>query len=157
MINKIKLLLALSILGGLLAPLAFSQYVSYAELDSKYVYINAPAEYKEVGVALTETACERLLAVLQLKDKFEFQEALKAYDVLKIKNYTPAILVDLDLFANKAKVTILDGLQREFSGWIPIDWLKNNQDQPVLSESYQYVPYELSQESPIYEFPWGCK
>jgi len=141
-------------MGGLLAPLGFCQYAS---LDSKRVYIRGPAEYKEVGVALSETACERLLAVLELKDKLEFQEALNSYDVLRIKNYTPAILIDLDLSADKAKVTVLDGLQRKFSGWIPIDWLRGSQDEPVLSKSYQFTPYEFSDDSPIYEFPWGCK
>ncbi|MCF7908502.1 MAG: hypothetical protein K9L86_06505 [Candidatus Omnitrophica bacterium] len=154
MVKKIILLLVIFVFGGFLSSVGFCQYVY---LDAKYVQIKGPVEFKEIGVALSETACERLIAILDLEDGLEFEQALNSYDILRIDNYASAILLDLNLFEGMAKVTVLEGLQHKFSGWIPISWLDDNQSRPILSESYQFVPYEFTEDGSIPRCHWGYK
>ena len=154
MIFKLKFFLLTLILAVIAPGLSFCQY---AALDAKAIYINGPESYDLVGVALSQKACDKLIAVMALKDAFEFEQALNSPNILRIKNHTPALVLAVDFFAGKAKVIIAEGLQKGYSGWVPIEWLKDNQSQPVFSKNYQFLPYDFSKDSPIIECPWAIK
>jgi len=136
---------------------SYSGFCQYASLDSKAIYINGPRDYDLIGVALSQKACDKLMAIMALEDDLEFKQALESADILRIENHTPALVLEVKLFEAKAKVIIAEGLQRGYSGWVPVDWLKDNQGQPVFSRNYQFLPYDFSESSPIIECPWGIK
>ncbi len=152
MTRKVKLLLTVLILGLFFPSLAFCQYAVW---DAKHTYIEGPEHWHQLGLALNETAFEKMAAVLELDSKVAFEQVLESYDILRIENNTPAIVLDINLSQGKAKVTVIKGLQRKFSGWIPLEWLPDYYRQPIFSTKHQFVPYDYVEDSPIYECTWG--
>ena len=154
MIFKLKVFLLALIFA---ASFAGSSFCQYAALDAKTIYINGPKDYDWIGVALSRKACDKLIAVLALEDAREFKRVLDSPNILRIANHTPAYVLLVDFFAGQAKVVIAEGLQKGYSGWAPIDWLKDNQNQPIFSKQYQFLPYDFSKDSPIIECPWAIE
>jgi len=116
--------IAIFLVFFMLLPLvAFSQYY---ELVGKYIEINGPRNCPEVGVAFSESTCDKLIRAIHYKTKGDFDRLLEYFDVARVKNHTSAFVVDAKYFEGKAKVVVLSGLHKGISGWIPIEWLANN-------------------------------
>ncbi|MDD3295740.1 MAG: hypothetical protein PHU64_00075 [Candidatus Omnitrophica bacterium] len=129
--RKVKAILVIFLLGFLVCGAGFSQYV---ELDGKRIIINGPSKFKNLGVAPDKDVCDALIVAAEYGDKELFEGILNSFDVIRIKNNSSAVVIEEDLFGYKAKVLLVSGLHRGLSGWIPIDWLKNNQNQPSIPE-----------------------
>jgi len=114
----------------LFLPIAgFSQYY---ELVGKYIEINGPDDFSEVGVAFSESTCDKLIHAINYKSKRDFDGLLEYFDVARVKNHTSAFVVDAKYFEGKAKVVVLSGLHKGISGWIPIEWLARNSTKTPL-------------------------
>jgi hypothetical protein len=122
---KFKVLFLVVILIASCIPVSFAQYAS---LVGKWVKINGPLGVRYIGVGSSEEACERLIVILQNGKKRDFIQALESFDVVVTKNYTSAIVLDAKILEGKAKVTLLSGLHKGASGWIPIKWLGGNKE-----------------------------
>ncbi|MBD3263840.1 MAG: hypothetical protein GF375_01905 [Candidatus Omnitrophica bacterium] len=109
-------------------------FCNYDHLMGKWVKINGPESLSRLGVAVIPEACDLMNAALVPLDKKDFKEVLKSFSILRIKNHTSAIVVDIELFKNRAKVVLLSGLYKGRSGWIPISWLSGNEERPVMAE-----------------------
>ena len=105
-------------------PIAgFSQYY---ELVGKYIEINGPDNFSEVGIAFSENTCDKLIQAINFKSEKDFNNLLEYADIARVKNHTSAFVVDAKYFEGKAKVVVLSGLHKGISGWIPIEWLAKN-------------------------------
>ena len=112
----------------------FIASAQYAELVGKWVEINGPRYWKTLGVCLDERACDRLICVIEQGGQSDFELELYSYRTLRIKNHTAAMVLEAKLNEGKAKVLLLNGLHKGFSGWIPIEWLANNSERPKFSK-----------------------
>ena len=108
-------------------------YAQYAPIDGKWVVVNGPASYESLGVCLDEKSLERLLIILQRGDKQDFEQALESFRILRVKNHFHAVVLQENVYEGTARVLILDGLHRGFSGWIPLGWLRDNHRRPAFS------------------------
>jgi len=107
-------------------------FCQYYDLNGQQVQINGPKDWETIGIALDESACDELIAVVEAKDQCAFNKFLKSYDVLRIPNGSTALVLDVKLLEGKAKVMIFKTIYEGESGWIPLSWLDNNQDRPVI-------------------------
>lgn len=114
--------------------ISFSAFAEYAGLDGKWVEIKGPRYWDFLGLAPDKETCDDLSYAFSWEDKHEFNYYLESFDIIRIKNNTSAVLLDVDINGNKAKVTLIEGLYRGHSGWIPIQWLKGNEFRPGLTE-----------------------
>lgn len=103
----------------------FNNAYSYSELDGKYIEIHGPFCWKNLGVALDEEICDKLIEALSNNDKERFDYLLESFRVLRISKNTKAVVLELKISENKAKVLILSGIHKGLCGWIPINWLDN--------------------------------
>ena len=110
----------------------FSGFCQYYNLDGKQVQINGPEDWDTIGIALDESACDKLIAIAETKDQSSFSQFLKNYDILRIPNGSSALVLDIKLLERKAKVMIFRTIYEGESGWVPLSWLDNNQDRPVI-------------------------
>ncbi len=136
MIKGIKLFLVAGILCLAFSGLSFAQYY---ELDGKWAVINGPKDYQNLGVTLDAETCDLMITVLGWRDKGEFDFFLQRFNVLRIQNHAHAYVLNVELFEGKAKVVVLDGLQRPFTGWIPVQWLEGNEKGPGIPDSEYYA------------------
>lgn len=111
-------------------PNGFSQY---ADLVGKGIKINGPENRSIIGVALNKKTCDELIGALHREDTEHFDKVLESFKVVRIKNHTNAVVLDTKIFENKAKVTILSGMYKSVSGWIPIEWLDGNEKRQPLT------------------------
>jgi hypothetical protein len=128
----LKLLLLTGVLLCSFCLYGFCQY--YSELDGKWVVIKGPYYWPTLGLCRDELACDGLMYVLRQGSKRDFESALNSFKVLRIKNDTPAVITYMDVAGSKAKVTILEGLHKGYSGWIPLWWLQGNSHRPRIPE-----------------------
>jgi hypothetical protein len=77
-----------------------------------------------LGIARTNQAYQLMDTALKLG---KFQNALRNFDIVIVKNNLPVCVLDLELFNQRAKVLVLEGLQEGVAGWVPLSWLP---DQP---------------------------
>jgi len=110
----------------------FGGFCQYYDLNGKQVKINGPEDWETIGIALDELACDKLIAATEAKDQCSFNKFLRNYDILRIPNGSTALVLDVKLFEGKAKVMVLKTMYEGESGWIPLSWLDNNQDRPVI-------------------------
>ncbi|MFA7677640.1 MAG: hypothetical protein WCY34_05655 [Candidatus Omnitrophota bacterium] len=129
--KKAKVVLIIFLLGFLVCGSGLSQYV---ELDGKRIVINGPSKFKNLGVAPDKDACDALIVAAEYGNRELFERILSSFDIIRIKNNSIAVVIEEDVFGYKAKVLLVSGLHRGLSGWIHIDRLKNNQNQPSIPE-----------------------
>ncbi|MDD5194609.1 MAG: hypothetical protein PHQ96_02910 [Candidatus Omnitrophica bacterium] len=109
-------------------------FCEYAELNGKYVELHGPYCWDKLGVARDEVACDTMIKILAKGNKAKFFEILESYRILRVAKNTKAMVLEIKLDEGKAKVLILSGLHRGFSGWVPIAWLKGNEKRPLIPE-----------------------
>ncbi len=117
-----------------LIVLCSNGFCEYYQLVGKWVTVNGPSDWKLLGVALDEATCERLIAAHQYNDTLAFEALLKDYDIFRIKNHSSALVLEVKLFEQKAKVMVFDGWYKRESGWIPITWLEGNEERPRIKD-----------------------
>jgi len=113
---------------------SFSAFAEYAELAGKWVKINGPDDKPYIGVAVNKADCDVLKSVLEQGNLKDYKEALLGYDVLRVKNQTPALVLETESSEGKAKICLLSGFHSGFSGWVPIEWLSGNQERPTFTK-----------------------
>jgi hypothetical protein len=122
---------------GLVIILALSfslnSFASYNDLVGKWVKINGPCRRNIIGLASNEKACDRMSITLRYGSRDNFEAVLDSFDVLKIKNHVSALVLDVELFEDRARVVILSGVNKGVSGWIPLSWLDGNESFPTLT------------------------
>ncbi len=108
----------------------FISHAQYAGLVGKWVRINAPAYFRYIGAALDEETCDKMIALLRYRQEkgFNFKKIFESFKIMKIKNRTAALVRDVRVFEGKAKVTLLSGLYKGATAWIPIEWLDGNKE-----------------------------
>lgn len=111
-------------------PSAFAQ----AELVGKYVKISGPFRLGYLGIARTNQAYQLMDTALKLG---KFQNALKNFDIVIVKNNLPVCVLDLELFNQRAKVLVLEGLQEGVTGWVPLSWLPDQLKEAKLWENHR--------------------
>ena len=131
MVRKLKIFLLTGVLLASVCQVGFSQY---ADLVGKLVRVNGHWDWKYLGVALNEQDCDKLITALADNDKAYFDKLLEAFDILRIKNDTLALVMDTKVLEGKAKIVIRNGLYEGSSGWIPIAWLEGNARRPRISD-----------------------
>jgi len=114
--------------------LSFSAGAEYVQLDGKWAELKGPRYWDFLAIAPTEEACQDLAYVFNWQDEKEFNHYIKSFDVIRIKNNTSVIVLDVKLFEGRAKVTLLEGLYRGYCGWVPLSWLDNNEFRPTLTK-----------------------
>jgi len=130
-----KYILKIMLFAGVSA-LFFSMagFCQYYELDGKWVQLHGPANFELLGVAKDEATCDRLIAAADYGDEMLFKQVLKDYDFFRVRNRQSALVLEVKLFENKAKVMIFDGWYARASGWVPLDWLSSNSRRPLLQD-----------------------
>lgn len=133
---KIKVLWILSFFAAiaLMAVIAPPAYSGYAQLDGRYVELHGPFCWDKLGVARDEVACDAMIQALATGNKRIFFEVLESYRILRVQKNTKAVVLEIKADEGKAKVLILSGLHKGFSGWIPCVWLDGNEKRPLISE-----------------------
>ncbi len=116
---------------------AFSGYYEYV---GKWVRVNGPASWPFLGVALDEPTCQQLREALLTGDIDLFENRLKDYDIFRIKNHSGAMVLDVKLFENKAKVMVYNGWYKRESGWVPLEWLDGNEVRPDFKSFVKRIP-----------------
>jgi hypothetical protein len=111
---------------------SLNAFSGYYELVGKWVRINGPDSWPLLGVALDEPTCQQLREALLTGDNFLFENKLKDYDIFRIKNHSGAMVIDVKIFDDKAKVMVFNGWYEQESGWIPLEWLDGNEVRPAL-------------------------
>ena len=146
----IKLFFLISIL---LCSFCLNTSAQYADLVGKWVMIKGPANWEYVGIAYDEGFSDHLIVAYECSDRQYFKNLLESFKVLKIKNYTSAILLDTNIFEGKAKVALLSGPNKGMSGWIPIKWLISNDARPILTSKDQWMLGKFT--APGTDHLWG--
>lgn len=126
---RIMILTAMSV--WIVSIAGFSQYY---DLDGKWVELHGPANFGLLGVAKDEAACERLIAAENYGDGILFAQVLKDYDFFRVRNRASALVLEVKLFENKAKVMVFDGWYKRESGWVPLQWLSGNSRRPLMKD-----------------------
>jgi hypothetical protein len=67
----------------------------------------------------------------------KFQNALRNFDIVIVKNNLPVCVLDLELFNQRAKVLVLEGLQEGVAGWVPLSWLPDQLKEAKLWENHR--------------------
>lgn len=129
--HKVKILLMVFIFLFLVCLKGFGQY---ADLVGKWVKINGPFGWRILGVALDEDTCDELILMSRHAGRINFDKTLNSFNVLRIKNHTHAVVIEVKLFEGKAKVLLLSGMYKGMSGWVPLEWLDGNQERPALAK-----------------------
>ncbi|MBU2101816.1 MAG: hypothetical protein ABH865_06970 [Candidatus Omnitrophota bacterium] len=130
---KMKIIAVLLFCAGLVSftPYAFSEY---ATLDGKYVELHGPFCWDYLGVARDEAACDAMMRVLARHDKREYFNILNSFRILRVTKNTKATILELQVSEGRAKVLVLTGLHKGFSGWVPLSLLDGNEHRPMISE-----------------------
>ncbi len=136
MVKKSRIL---SMMLILLLGFSLNAFGQYADLVGKWVRLNGPQDRAYIGLAYDERTCDKLIVAHYCADERYFDNLLQSFDVLVIKNYASAILLDTEIFKGRAKVALLSGPNIGISGWIPIEWLDNNEARPMLHEQDEWM------------------
>ena len=109
-------------------------YGGYVELDGKYVELHGPFCWDKLGVAQDEETCDAMMRILAQGDKHKFFDVLNSYRIFRVQKNTKVVVLEVKLFEGKAKVLILTGLHKGFTGWVPCAWLDGNEKRPHIPE-----------------------
>jgi hypothetical protein len=118
----------------MMAIIAAPAYSGYVELNGKYVELHGPFCWDKLGVAQDEAACDAMMRILASGDKHAFFGVLNSYRIYRVEKNTKAVVLEVKLFEGKAKVLILTGLHKKFTGWVPLAWLDGNEKRPRIPE-----------------------
>jgi len=113
---------------------ALNGFCQYYELDGKWVKINGPVDWEVLGIALDQSTCDVMIAVVKYRDQDYFSNFLKNYDVFRIPNGSSALVLDVEFYEGRAKVMVFRTLYERESGWIPLSWLDGNQHRPQIKD-----------------------
>ncbi|MDD3151046.1 MAG: hypothetical protein PHV68_09490 [Candidatus Gastranaerophilales bacterium] len=114
-------------------------FADYDDLVGKRIEIHGPFCWEKMGVALDEKNHEISKQSLEFCNKRVYRKAIYsdshfADAILGIEKNTKALVVDVSYLEAKAKVIILTGLHKGMSGWIPIEWLNDNELRPQIKD-----------------------
>ncbi|MFH1771568.1 MAG: hypothetical protein ABH872_02015 [Candidatus Omnitrophota bacterium] len=116
----------------------FMGYCEYADLVGKRVQLNGPFCWDTLGVAFDEHTHDILAQTLSFEDEISYRRVIYkssyAYETLRTKKNTKAIVLDVDYAKRCAKVSLFEGIDRGITGWIPLEWLDGNEERPVMSD-----------------------
>lgn len=110
-------------------------FAEYPELTGREMQLNGPFCWERLGVALNEKLCDDLIYTSRKHDKKEFTTILESYDVLRVMKGTKVFVQDVEIFKGMARVTIMTGIYKGMSGWVPLEWLKENESGNFLKDN----------------------
>ena len=113
---------------------ALNGFCQYYELDGKWVKINGPVDWEVIGIALDQSTCDVMIAVVKYRDQDYFSNFLKNYDVFRIPNGSSALVLDVEFNEGRAKVMVFRTLYERESGWIPLSWLDGNHNRRRIKD-----------------------
>lgn len=126
--------IVLSLVIFVISLFSLSSALPRAELVGKYVKINGPLRLGYLGIARTDQAYQLMDTALKLE---KFQGALRNFDIVIVKNDLPVCVLDLELFNQRAKVLVLEGLQEGVTGWVPLSWLPEQPKEAKLWQNHK--------------------
>ena len=129
--SRFKVLFLVFILSFSFSMSGFSQY---ADLVGKWAQISGPWSWRTLGVALDEETCEVLGSIFRYGGRVNFDKILGSFNILRIKNHTSVLILDVKLSESRAKIVILSGMYKGMTGWIPLEWLNQNEERPALAK-----------------------
>lgn len=116
----VKKVIAFSLIFAFISTFFLSLVLANAELVGKHAMLTGPRRLNYIGLAKTEPAYQLMELALERK---QFKDIANNFDIVIIKNNSAVCVLDIELFENKAKVLVLEGLQEGISGWAPLSWL----------------------------------
>lgn len=114
---------------------ALACYGQYAGLVGKWARINAPAYFQYIGVALDEQTCDKLIDIVRYGRQSDLKRFRQSFKILTVRNGVSAMVREVHIFEGKAKVTLLSGIYKGASAWIPIEWLDGNKESILISSN----------------------
>lgn len=123
------------IIGILTLSFSLNSFASYEELVGKWVKINGPCHRNIIGLAFNKKACDRVNITFRYGNRENLEAVLDSFDILRIKNHVSALVLDIELFEDRARVVILSGANKGISGWVPLSWLDGNENLPTFTYS----------------------
>ncbi|MCF7870938.1 MAG: hypothetical protein K9L95_04385 [Candidatus Omnitrophica bacterium] len=130
----VKKTIVLSLVVFAVFLFSLSSASAQAELVGKYVKINGPFQLSYLGIARTKQAYQLMDTALKLE---KFENALRNFDIVIVKNNLPVCVLDLELFNQRAKVLVLEGLQEGITGWVPLSWLPKQPEEAKLWQNHR--------------------
>jgi len=131
----------------LVSVFCLNGFTQSSNLVGKWVRINGPVGWSGVAAAFDEETCDKIILILRYGSWKNYDDLLDSFDILLIRNRVKAMVVDMKHLEGKAKVVILGGRDSGLSVWVPIEWLKGNEERPVFAQKYPdtkdlvYFPY----------------
>ncbi len=124
----------LFLLAAILICFTTSGFCEYANLVGKWAKIQGPFCWDNIALSLRKETCDDYAFLLKISDEETYEEALNSFDVVRVQNPISAVVLDVLIFENKAKVMVLEGLHRGRSGWVPLSWININKGQPTFTK-----------------------
>jgi hypothetical protein len=120
----------------LLLSCFFSQatFADYPGLVGREISLHGPYSWQRLGVALNEKMADDIIYAYRMRDKTAFLGMLESYDVLRVTKDAKVLVLDAEVFKGKAHVVLTSGLYKGMSGWVPIEWLKGNDQHYLIGE-----------------------
>lgn len=112
-------------------------FAEYSELIGKELKMQGPYSWQRLGVALNKNKGDDLIYAYRMYDKDAFTALLASYDVLRVPKDTKVFVLDEEILRGRAHVVITTGIYEGMSGWIPVEWLKQDSRQSILKEGGQ--------------------
>jgi hypothetical protein len=116
----VKKVIVFSLIFAFISTLFLSGVLANAELVGKHARLIGPRRLSYIGLAKNDQAYQLMEVALARK---QFKDIANNFDIIIIENDIAVCVLDIELFENKAKVLVLEGLQEGISGWAPLSWL----------------------------------
>jgi len=130
-----KVIMCCLFMIGLCVFCSQNSFAEYASLVGKRIEISGPKQWLHLGVALDAGTGDQLVLAHQEQDSRFLRVLLVSPDVLRIRNKSKGIVLDVDLFKKRAYVQLCTGVYSGLKGWIPVEWLDGNYRFPTMSET----------------------
>ncbi len=118
----------------LTAVFSLNLVFAQAELVGKYAKISGPARLDYLCVARTNQAYQLLDFALARKN---LEVVFTNFDIVVVKNNTPVYILDIEIFRDRAKVLVLEGLQEGAAGWAPLSWFSGRPESVKLWQNHR--------------------
>jgi hypothetical protein len=116
----VKKAVVFSLIFAFISIFSLSVALANPELVGKHARLIGPKGLSYIGLARTDQAYRLMEVALERR---QFKNIKDNFDIIIIENNSAVCVLDIELFKNKAKVLVLDGLQEGISGWAPLSWL----------------------------------
>ncbi|MCF7887172.1 MAG: hypothetical protein K9L71_02000 [Candidatus Omnitrophica bacterium] len=116
----VKKAVVFSLIFAFISTFFLSVVLANAELVGKHARLIGPRRLSYIGLARTGQSYRLMELALERK---QFENIVDNFDIVIIENNIAVCVLDIELFKNKARVLVLEGLQEGITGWVPLSWL----------------------------------